>query len=204
MSSQKRVLTIIVTTLFLVTLGLLPSLQAAEFSADMEGKTKGKVVVQGKIFVQGTLNRHEMNQEGHKIIVISRPDKGLIWNLMPQGKSYIETAIDPDTTTGHAAPDNWTQELESKANNLGSETVNGVKCNKYELTNEGIKATYWIATKEAFPVRIITSDSEINYRNIHFGRQPDDLFEIPAGYQKFNMPQMPKGMQGGMPSGGRR
>ena len=170
----------------------------------METSSKGQIVARGKIFIKEDLSRHEMNQGGHKVILINRPDKGIVWTLMPQEKSYIEMSIDPDDEGN--MPDNWNQGLEKEAELLGSETVNGVTCNKYELINEGEKVTYWIAKKETLPVRVVTSDTEINYRNIRSGRQPDHLFQLPAGYRKFAMPQIP-GMPGmgnmqGMPGDG--
>ena len=204
MRLKKRTVIIALTALFFISLGILPAIQAAEFSADMETSSRGQIVARGKIFVKGDLSRHEMNQGGHQVTLINRPDKGVAWTLMPQEKSYIEMAIDQDDE--EIMSDNWNRELKKEARQLGSETVNGVKCNKYELINEGEKVTYWIAKKEELPVRIVTSETEINYRNIRYGHQPDHLFQIPSGYRKFAMPQIP-GMPGmgniqRMPGGG--
>ena len=201
---KKRTIIIILTALFLISLGILPALQAAEFSADMETRSNGQVVTQGKIFMKGYLSRHEMNNSGRKVTVIARPDKGVAWTLMPQEKSYLEMTIDLDND--EFTPNNWDQDLKKDARRLGSETINGVKCDKYELLTEEGKVTYWIAKKEELPVRIISAETEVNYRNIRSGNQPDHLFQIPAGYRKMVMPNIP-GMPGmgnmqGMPGGG--
>ncbi|MEA3333795.1 MAG: DUF4412 domain-containing protein [Pseudomonadota bacterium] len=198
MNLKKTALTIALTTIFIISLSLLSPLQAAEYSADMETRSQGHIVVQGKIFIKGELSRHEMNQGGRKVIMISRLDKGVAWTLMPQEKSYLEMSIDLDDN--EIMPDNWKSLLEKEGKKLGSETVNGIKCNKYEITDEGEKVTCWIAKKEGMAVRIVTTESEVNYRNIRTGQQSDHLFQIPTGYRKFAMPQIP-GMQG-MQEGG--
>ena len=204
MRLKNRSLIITLTALLFTSLGILPALHAAEFSADMETRSKGQVVTQGKIFMKGYLSRHEMNNSGRKVTVIARPDKGVAWTLMPQEKSYLEMTIDLDND--EFTPDNWDQDMKKDARLLGSETVNGVKCNKYELLNEDGKIIYWIAKKEELPVRIISAETEVNYRNIRSGSQPNHLFQLPAGYRKLVMPKIP-GMPGmgnmqGMPGGG--
>ncbi len=193
MHYKKRTATIILTTLFILTLGLLPTLQAAEFSADMESKSKGQIVSQGKIFMKGDLSRQEMTMGGRQVIIINRPDKSLAWTLMVQGKSYLEVPVNHEDK--EMMPGNWNVELAKGSKKLGNETVNGIKCNKYELTNEGEKVTYWISEKDDVPIRIISSDMEINYRNINIDTQPDKLFQVPTGYRKIVMPNIP-GMQG--------
>ena len=196
----------ITAILVIVFFGLRPGLQAAEFSADMEITAGGQTVAQGKIFVKGDLTRQEMSHDGHKITVINRPDKGVTWTLMPRAKNYIESSFAADSEK--QLPDNWSQKLKNEAKSLGSETVNGMKCDKYEISGDGEKVTYWIARGKDLPVRIRTAGSEINYRNIRTGKQPDRLFKLPAGYHKFAIPNIP-GMQGmgnmqGMPPGTRR
>ena len=200
MRSTKMALAFALTTLIFISLGILPALQAAEFSADMETRSKGQIVTQGKIFIKGDLSRHEMSQGGHQVTLINRPDKGVVWTLMPQGKSYIEMAIDPEGED--KLPENWNLELKKEAKELGGETVNGIKCNKYELIDEGEKTTYWIAKKEGQLIRLVTPETEINYSNLHSEHQPDHLFQLPTGYRKFAMPGM-ENMQG-MPGVGNR
>ncbi|MCK5682111.1 DUF4412 domain-containing protein [bacterium] len=190
---MKRTATIMLSAIFLLCFAVLPILQAAEYSADMETTSGGQVVAQGKIFFKGEMSRHEMSQGGRKIILISRPDKGVAWTLMPQEKRYLEMAIDPEE--GDDMPGDWNQELGKEAKKLGSETVNGVDCNKYELADEGEKVTYWIAKKESLPVRVISDEAEVNYRNINSAPQPDHLFKVPANFSKIAMPNIP-GMLG--------
>jgi len=206
MQPKKSTIIITLTALLFIGLSLIPNLQAAEFSADMEISSRGEIIGRGKIFIKGDISRHEMGQDGHKVTVINRSDKGVVWTLIPQNRSYLEAAIGYEDD--EMIPENWSKDLEKEATRLGSETVNGIKCNKYELTDdEGGKITYWISKKDNIPVRIVTPDSEVNYRNIRFSHQPDQLFQIPAGYRKFALPKMPGmpgmgNMQGGPGGGG--
>jgi hypothetical protein len=75
----------------------------------------------------------------------------------------------------------------------GSETVNGRSTVKYETTNaNGDAGTFWIDPKLRFPVKWQGKNSSGELRNIQEGSQPSALFEIPAGYTKFDMGAMMK------------
>jgi len=82
---------------------------------------------------------------------------------------------------------------------LGSETVNGRSTIKYVGTNsKGESGTMWLDKKIAFPIKWEGQKGGGELQNIKEGSQPASLFEIPAGYQKFqlpagmpNMPNMP-------------
>ncbi len=87
----------------------------------------------------------------------------------------------------------------SSCHKVGSETVNGRSTVKYEGTNsKGETGYFWIDPKLRFPVKWQSKDNKSGeLRNIQEGSQPASLFEIPAGYKKFEMPNM--GNMGGMP-----
>jgi hypothetical protein len=93
----------------------------------------------------------------------------------------------------------WLQLPQNKGGSChkaGTETVNGRSCVKYEGTNaNGETGTVWLDPKLRFPVKWQGKNSETwELRNIEEGSQPASLFEIPAGYTKFDM-----GGMGGMP-----
>jgi hypothetical protein len=76
---------------------------------------------------------------------------------------------------------------------VGSESMNGRNTVKYEGTNsKGEKETVWLDSKVRFPIKWQGKDNSGELQNIQEGPQPASLFEIPAGYNKFEMPQ---GMQ---------
>jgi hypothetical protein len=74
---------------------------------------------------------------------------------------------------------------------IGSDTVNGRNTVKYEATNaDGKSGVVWLDPKLRFPVKWQGKDDSWDLKNIQEGSQPDSLFEIPVGYQKFDMGAM--------------
>jgi len=70
----------------------------------------------------------------------------------------------------------------------GSETVNGRDTVKYEGTNSnGDHSAVWLDSKLRFPVKWDGKNGGGEMQNIKEGSQPASLFEIPAGYTKFDM-----------------
>lgn len=79
---------------------------------------------------------------------------------------------------------------------VGSDTVNGRSTVKYEGTNSrGEAGTIWLDPKLRFPVKWEGKNGGGELRNIQEGSQPASLFEIPAGYTKFDMGAMMKQQQ---------
>jgi hypothetical protein len=74
---------------------------------------------------------------------------------------------------------------------VGSETVNGRNTVKYEGTNtKGESSSVWLDSKLRFPVKWDEKNGGGEMQNIKEGPQPASLFEIPAGYSKFDMGNM--------------
>ena len=75
---------------------------------------------------------------------------------------------------------------------VGSDTVNGRSAIKYEGTNsEGQAGTVWIDSKLHSLLKWQGKNGDgFEFRNIQEGSQPSGLFEIPAGYTKFDMSNM--------------
>ena len=62
---------------------------------------------------------------------------------------------------------------------------------KYEGTNsKGDSGTVWLDSKLRFPVKWQEKSGGFELRNIQEGTQPASLFEVPAGYTKFDMGAM--------------
>lgn len=79
---------------------------------------------------------------------------------------------------------------------VGNETASGRSCVKYEAVNASGETSYiWLDPKLRFPVKWQGKNSGGELRNIQEGSQPASLFEVPAGYTKFNMPDMGSMMQ---------
>jgi len=163
---------------------------AQDFSADIVSTTKGGVLT-GKIFVAKEKTRMEMSQA----ITITRMDKNVVWILMPEQRMYMEQPLKPENVV--ATADKMPGEIERKL--IGKETVDGKMTNKYRIvyTVGDKKETIfqWITIDSGFPVKTAAEDGSwaSEYKNLKTGKQPDTLFEIPTGYQKFSLgvPAMP-------------
>jgi hypothetical protein len=74
---------------------------------------------------------------------------------------------------------------------VGNEEVNGRSTVKYEgVSNKGEKTYYWIDTKLKCGIKAESSSGTFELRNIKEAAQPASLFEVPAGYTKFDMGAM--------------
>lgn len=166
----------------------LPSVVAAqEFSADVITNTSGRLV-QGKIVsVKG---KARMEIEG--AITIGRIDKGVAWVIMPAQKAYMEVPLENSSMlANHGKLPN---EIERKL--LGKETLDGKEVEKYKIVYEanGKQNTIfsWIMPGTDIPVKTEAEDGswQTEYKNIKVGPQPDNMFEVPNGYQKISMTSM--------------
>lgn len=164
-----------------------------EFSADMiMTDAKGKVTT-GKIYMKGYEKiRQELKNNGDVAVTIMRLDRKVSWTLMPENQ-YMEVQFTFD-------PNQLNTEYEYEMKTVGSETVNGYSCKVVEYVYKDKKLgslVQWIADDLGFAVKTQTKNargqvqSTVEYKNIVVGKQPDELFEIPAGYKKFSLFQLP-------------
>lgn len=171
----------------LTVLSIAGVAQALDFSADMVSTARGQRM-SGKIFVAD--DKIRMDMAGN--VTITRMDKQVVWILMPQQLLYMEQAFDPEMVAG--ATEKMPGEIERSA--LGPGTVDGRAATKYRITyasREG-RATViqWVDKASSIPVKTEAEDGSwaMEYRNLKTGPQDAPLFEIPAGYTKFTVPNM--------------
>jgi hypothetical protein len=167
---------------------------AEDFSADFISKSSDPrdMPGQGKIYMKG--NRMRIESSG--AVTISNPDRGIIRIIMEQQRMYMEQPLQK----AGGRMQEWNSSMENAAKKVGTETVSGLKCTKYELESGGYKVTYWISEKISFPVKMEDRNGSMLLKNIKLGKVSESLFELPPGYQKFSMPSMGGGMPG-MPGG---
>jgi outer membrane lipoprotein-sorting protein len=170
--------------------------QAAEFSAVVVTRADSQET-KGKIYFQGEKMRQEFSTPEGVAINIARPDKQLMWVLMPAQKMAMEMPFSKsDLAKTMAMPKDQAQ-----MNLLGTELVNGYETEKYETTmnrsGKTVKHYMWVAKKLGVPIKMVSLDGKFSmeYREIKEGGVSPAVFEIPPGYQKMPMPQgMPQGM----------
>jgi hypothetical protein len=174
-------------TILLLWAGLA---QAAEFSASMITKAGG-MEIPGKVYVKGDKMRNEIQAQGQTIINIMRPDKKVVWIIMPQQKAYMEMPITQETQQKMMT---LTEKQKAKMKKVGTETIEGYTCDKYETTmdHQGKSTTMytWIATDLGMPIKVVSQDGSFSteFKDIKPGEMADSLFEAPQGYQKMKMP----------------
>lgn len=178
---------------WLLGLGLIllisAAAQAAEFSAVIVTKFQGKES-QGKIYVKGDKVHREFPTGDGMIVTILRPDKEIIWMVLPARQMYMEMPFTDEMVKDLtlAAKDLATMK------HLGTETVNGYLTDKYETSvkdNGGqMKHLMWVSTKLGVPIKTTSPDGSfvMEYRDIKEGGVADGVFEPPSGFKKMTMP----------------
>lgn len=147
----------------------------------------------------------QMKQMGmSRMIAINRPDKNSTLIIYPDLKGYTETVAK------EAAPQPADYKMSSAK--IGTETVDGHPCVKYNVTVTGLdgvehKSTLWKATDlHDFPVKIEAESPQTGpvvmyLKNVKVGKPPAADFEAPSGFEKADSMTtlMMKGMKGAPP-----
>jgi hypothetical protein len=178
------------TVIFFIVLFFSVTALAMEFSADSI-MTHGKEKMTSKIFYKPDKFRIEMNAP-QQMITINRVDKKVIWNIMPEEKMYMEMPFQMQNKP--KVDEKVEGEIDRKL--ISNETVDGHPTKKYLITykadGKNEQMYQWWATDINFVVKTAAVDGSWTqeFRNIKIGSQPDNLFEVPAGYRKMQMPVM--------------
>lgn len=108
----------------------------------------------------------------------------------------VEDVNDACPAWKKAAEDAGTYKNWGNCTKVGNETLNGRSTVKYEgVSNKGEKGYVWVDAKLHCVVKTDSLNGGIELRNIQEGAQPAGLFEVPAGYTKFDMGAMMQQMQ---------
>jgi hypothetical protein len=168
---------------------------AVEFSADTVTTMKGGQQMAGKMYFKPDKFRMEM-KTNEDMVMITRIDKKVMWNIMTKQKMYMEMPL--DLKNRPKVEEKFPGEIERKQ--VGSETIDGHPTKKYLITykthDKNEQVYQWLAMDINFPVKTAALDGSWTqeFKNVKMGSQPDSLFVVPSGYQKMQMPQMPGGM----------
>jgi hypothetical protein len=160
---------------------------ASEFSADMAVVDGGNTKTY-KLYVKGLKYRMETIEDGQEIVIIVDQEANLTRVANVNVKAYIEM---PSNDLRSLMNDPF-QALKItidtpgiERNSLGTETVNGIECDKYALLVEGKEFyTYCMSRTHKFPIKITLKQSErvAELKNIKETAVDDRLFEIPEGF----------------------
>ena len=178
------------------------------FSADMSTTSStGNVNMKGKFFMSLPKMRVDIADTaqrqggpfGGKMSMIMDGDSKMAHMLMPDAQMYMEFPADskspmmqrmPNLQDYKSDPCAGRQDVSCKK--VGTETVNGRSCDKWEATDKnGKKETFWIDQKLHFPIKSQTAGGmTTEFTNIKEGAQDPALFKVPAGYRKFDASAM--------------
>ena len=159
------------------------------FAADAKVETE-EMNVNTRIFYKPGKLRDEMSMGGQEMVMIRRFDLNKLWMIMGQGM-YMD--VDPNGGSDQAQQ----YKLISREV-IGPETVNGMQTTKYKSVYETKDGKFggftWftddnIAVK-AFMIHETKGEKQrlkFEITDLRRGSQSDTMFEIPAGYQQFNM-----------------
>lgn len=177
-----------------------------EYSADSTMQNE-EGTIQQHVYATPTKERKEMlTGAGDGGIQIFRYDTKVMWILMPSENMYMEYAMGQKAQGQGSDTSQWTYEDTV----MGEETLNGVRVTKYKTiatstdgkkyggfswrTREGINVKQDLLYKEGNEKKRMLTELS----NLKIGRQDPKLFEIPEGFQKFDMAGMMGGMGGMM------
>ncbi len=152
-----------------------------QYSVEMVMTSKDQNAIM-KRFIDNGKTRTEIVAEGRQMVLIERPDTKAAYVIMPGEKMYFEKSISPVSNT----PETIKPEL------VGTESINGQACDKYQVVSNGQTGYVWKNQQTHFPVRMQDDAHLIEWKNYKAGPQSAALFEIPAGYEGYEMPDMTK------------
>jgi len=180
------------------------------FSADFSTTSaNGNANMKGKFFFSVPKVRMDMTDTGQrqaagpfggKMSMIMDGDAKMAYMLMPDQQMYMEFPTNANNPMMQRQtqwqdfkgdPCTFSKDQGATCKKLGTETVNGRSCDKWEVDEKsGRKETLWIDQKLHFPIRMTDGQITSDFTNIKEGAQDASLFKVPAGYRKFDASMM--------------
>lgn len=178
------------------------------FSADYSTtSSNGNANVKGKFYFSLPNMRVDMADMGNRqnagpfngpISMIVDGNAKMAYMLMSQQHMYMEFPTDNNPMMQRMPKmkdlngDPCSTQEGATCKKLGTETINGRTCDKWEMTQkDGKKETLWIDQKLHFPIKTQSSDGMTSeFTNIKEGAQDAALFKVPDGYQKMDLGSM--------------
>jgi len=163
---------------------------AQDFSADIVS-TADRKSFRAKIFV----SQDKVRIETDGAVNIVRPDRNLVWAVIPEQKLYMELPLDSKNMVIGTTkiPNEETRELVGK-DNIGGKTTSKYRV-VYESGEKKETVYIWILEGLDIPVKTESADGswKIEYKNILINKVSPKLFDIPSSYQKLsaNSPNLP-------------
>lgn len=160
------------------------------------GEGGGNVEKMGSVNVGNVGFLMTIVSQGQKVSSLIKWDSDVVVSLMHDQKMYME--IPPDQSGLEAYESRACMGYEN-GEKQGSETVNGRSTEKWRCTGQTMvpegqgpsDATVWYDPELEFGIKSVDDDGSVfEIRDVQIGAQDASMFEIPAGYKKFDMNAM--------------
>ena len=164
---------------------------AEAFSAVQTLTTKEGANLTYKIYMDGGKIRNEMaGPGGLGMVTVILPDEQKVYSFMPQQKMAMALPYDPAKMKERLAK---YSAASADFQPAGSDTVNGVACNKYVGTTKDKAITLWVNAAGNVPVKMAADDGSFSilWKDYKPGPQDPSLFAVPSDYHVMTMPAMP-------------
>ncbi|MBA2115091.1 hypothetical protein [Bremerella alba] len=145
-----------------------------------------------RIIIDEPLRRTETHAHGNITISIVRPDKGIMYSVLPQQSKYMSMPLSPESlsamTDSNPTDELWTFEC--------NDTINGITVSKYAVfARDVVDPTGYVHVDTTTGLRLkkVTLNSlgdevlTVKAVNVSYEVPPRDCFEPPADYREVKM-----------------
>lgn len=199
---------VVVLAVMLLLAGTALAQMPNPFSADevLTPNNRAEQPFTGKIYFDGTGRmRIDMNARGQTSTSIVDTKNKVAYTIMPQQQMYMEMNLDQidkmqkgrASFTPYDASRPCANQPDYTCAKVGSESVNGRSCDKWEFTSKSTSKKHWswIDQRNHIAIKTLMADgTTVEMKNIQEGPQPASLFQVPAGYRKMDMGGLMKNM----------
>ena len=170
----------------------MPYVFGKQYSATEMISTGGGAPIESQIYVDAGNIRMEEQSAGGKVVAIVRPDLQTVYWALVARKQLVILPFDSERIKKQVPPETVTPgQLEP----LGPETILGIACKKYRLTNaSGRTFLLWTDARQNTPVKISSEDGTymLVWKNYRAGPQVAGLFVPPINFQDVEIPLLPR------------
>ncbi|NLO21455.1 MAG: outer membrane lipoprotein carrier protein LolA [Syntrophomonadaceae bacterium] len=170
--------------------------EVTDLSFEVESTVTGSdqtMTTHSKYWISGKKMRVETETVGITSIMIANGN-GEAWVYSPTEKMAMKI---PDIEVPNDLPNEWSEEEDlDNYKIIGHEKMNGYDCVVVSISgDEGTLSKMWLTKDQGMPIRMETESAEgkivVEYKNYNLGKQPEDLFQLPADAQVMDMSQLP-------------
>jgi len=158
---------------------------AASFSADMVKTGDGKTQT-SRFFLLDDHYRLDIIEDDQELNILVNRKSGKTRIMIPANKEYLEIENSGfQSVMNNPFEGYYMMRQRFEARTSGSETIDGIKCDKVIISSDGQDlVTAWVAKPYAFPIRILnpSTGDRAELKNIKEGRIDKAQFQVPAGY----------------------